>query len=86
MAGETLGEAYDVGWRIRGRCAYGRADTTHRKSSRDCTYRVKLDMETLVWHSRLRFPLSRLESRLRCPQCGSRSVRVLFEPPMDHYV
>ena len=34
---------------IRARCAYGRADTTHRNSSRECTYRVKLDMETLVW-------------------------------------
>ena len=53
---------YDAGWRIRTRCAYGRADTTHRKSSRECTYRVKLDMETLVWTRGRDFPLSRLES------------------------
>jgi hypothetical protein len=79
----TIGEAYDAGWRIRARCAYGRADTTHGKSSRECTYRVKLDMETLVWTRGRDFPLSRLESRLRCPRCGSRAVRVLFEPPID---
>jgi hypothetical protein len=27
------------------------------------------------------FPLSRLESRLRYPRCGSRYVVVLYEPP-----
>jgi DNA-directed RNA polymerase subunit RPC12/RpoP len=27
------------------------------------------------------FPLSRLESRLRCPRCGSRNVVVLYRPP-----
>jgi hypothetical protein len=27
------------------------------------------------------FPLSRLQSRLRCPQCRSRRVVVMFEPP-----
>ena len=27
------------------------------------------------------FPLSRLESRLRCPRCGSREIVVMFEPP-----
>ena len=83
MAMATIGEAYDAGWRIRARCAYGRADTTHGKSSR--AYRVKLDMETLVWTRGRDFPLSRLESRLRCPRCGSRAVRVLFEPPIDQF-
>ena len=31
-------------------------------------------METLVWTRGRAFPLSQLESRLRCPGCGSRYV------------
>ena len=38
-------------------------------------------METLVWTRGRAFPLSRLESRLRCPRCGSRHVVVLYQPP-----
>jgi DNA-directed RNA polymerase subunit RPC12/RpoP len=38
-------------------------------------------MESLVWTCGRDFPLTRLEVRLRCPRCGSRAVRVLFEPP-----
>jgi DNA-directed RNA polymerase subunit RPC12/RpoP len=38
-------------------------------------------METLVWTRGRGFPLSRLESRLRCPRCGSRYVVVLYQPP-----
>jgi len=35
------------------------------------------------WFGRggLGFPLARLESRLKCPRCGSRRVVLLFEPP-----
>ena len=40
-------------------------------------------METLVWTRGRAFPLSRLESRLRCRQCGSRQIVVLFEPPAN---
>ena len=29
------------------------------------------------------FPLSRLETRLLCPACGSRSVTVVLEPPSN---
>ena len=32
------------------------------------------------------FPLSRLETRLMCPACGSRSVSVVFEPPTNREV
>jgi DNA-directed RNA polymerase subunit RPC12/RpoP len=46
------------------------------QSSRECSYRRELDMETLVWTRGRAFPLSRLESRLRCPRCGSRYVLV----------
>jgi hypothetical protein len=41
---------------------------------RRCVYRKQLDLETLVCTRGPNFPLSRLESRLMCPSCGSRSV------------
>ena len=37
-------------------------------------------METLEWTRGRAFPLSQLESRLRCLRCGSRYVVVLCEP------
>ena len=63
MAVETLGEACSQG-RVTVRCADGRTESPSR-------YRRELDMETLVWTRGWAFPLSRLESRLRCPRCGS---------------
>jgi hypothetical protein len=78
---ETLGDAYSLGWRVRVRCAHGRADDARRKSSRECGYRNELDLETLVWTRGRAFPLARLDARLRCPRCGSRDVVCLFEPP-----
>lgn len=83
MAVETLGEAYSLGWRIIARCTHSREDGAHAKSSRECINRKELDMETLVWTRGRAFPLSRLESRLRCPRCGSRNVVVLYEPPVN---
>jgi hypothetical protein len=78
---ETIGEAYLLGWRVTVRCSYGRSDGPKSRSSRECNYRKELDMETLVWTRGGRFPLSRLEVRLRCPRCGSRNVVVLYQPP-----
>jgi hypothetical protein len=83
MAVETLGEALSYGWRVTARCAAGKQDGMHRH--RECIYRAELDMETLVWTRGRGFPLSRLESRLRCPHCGSRAsccatVRFLLSP------
>ena len=69
------------GWRATVRCAYGRSEGPRSQSSRECYCRKELDMETLVWTRGRAFPLSRLESRLRCPRCGSRYVVVLYEPP-----
>jgi hypothetical protein len=40
-------------------------------------------MDTLVWTRGKAFPLSRLESRLRCPMCGSRDVVLLFTVPSE---
>jgi hypothetical protein len=79
MAVETLGEAYRLGWQLTARCAFGPRDGM--KSIRECKYRAPLDMQTLVWTRRPNFPLSRLESRLMCAQCGSRRVALLFEVP-----
>jgi hypothetical protein len=81
LAIETLGEACSQGWRVTVRCSYGRTESPRSQSSRECNYRKELDMETLVWTRGRAFPLSRLESRLRCPRCGSRHVVVLYEPP-----
>ena len=80
MAGETLGAACSQGWRVTVRCSYGRSESPRSQSSRECGYRKELDMETLVWTRGKAFPLSRLESRLRCPRCGSRDVVVLCQP------
>jgi len=81
MSVETLGDAYSEGWRVTVRCSYGRSESPRSQSSRECGYRKELDMETLVWTRGSAFPLSRLESRLRCPRCGSRYVVVLYQPP-----
>jgi DNA-directed RNA polymerase subunit RPC12/RpoP len=81
MSVESIGDAFALGWRVTVRCSYGRSDGPRSQSSRECNYRKELDMETLVWTRGRAFPLSRLESRLRCPRCGSRNVVVLYRPP-----
>jgi DNA-directed RNA polymerase subunit RPC12/RpoP len=79
MPVETLGEAWNSGWRITMRCAWGKRDGM--KSIRECGYRRELDMETLVCTRGRDFPLMGLQTRLRCPRCGSRLVAVMFSPP-----
>ena len=81
MGVETIGEAWSLGWRVTARCVRGREDGPSSKSSRECGYRRELEMETLVCTRGRDFPLSRLESRLRCPRCGNRRIVVMFEPP-----
>jgi hypothetical protein len=66
------------------RCTQGYREGT--KSMRRCIYRKALDLDTLVCTRGPNFPLSRLESRLMCPTCGSRSVTVVFEPPTNRQV
>ena len=77
MTVETIGEAYDRGWRITARCAAGKRETMKR--ARECHETVSLDLATLVWTRGRNFPLDRLASRLKCPRCGSREVRVIFD-------
>jgi DNA-directed RNA polymerase subunit RPC12/RpoP len=81
MGVETIGEALSLGWRVVARCVRGREDGPASRSSRECTYRRELDLETLVCTRGRAFALSRLDSRLRCPPCGNRRMVVMFEPP-----
>jgi hypothetical protein len=81
MTVESIGDAFSRGWRVTVRCNCEPGDGPRSRSNRDCNYRKDLDMETLVWTRGRGFPLSRLESRLRCPRCGSRNVVVLYQPP-----
>jgi hypothetical protein len=76
---ETIAEAYDQGWRVTVRFAWGPREGMKRRQ--ECVYGGELDMLTLVWTRGRDFPLGLLESRLRCPRCGSRRVRVAFTVP-----
>jgi hypothetical protein len=79
MAVETLNQAWQLGWRLKVRCGRGRRDTM--KSTRECVGTPELDLETLVWTRGADFPIARLESRMKCPRCGSRRVVLLFDIP-----
>lgn len=79
MTVETLGEACDLGWRVTVRCAWGPRDGMKRV--RECIYGGELDLQTLIWTRGRDFPIGMLESRLKCPRCGSRRVRVAFAVP-----
>jgi len=79
MSIETLGDAFSAGWRIKVRCAWGPRDGMKRV--RECVFGGELDLQTLIWTRGAAFPLTMLESRLKCPRCGSRRVRVAFSVP-----
>jgi len=82
MAVETLGEAFSLSWRLTVRCAHGPHDGMKRK--RECVAGAKLDLETLMWTRGRNFPISRLESRMKCPSCGSRQVMIMFDIPPNN--
>jgi hypothetical protein len=75
---ETIGDAMDLGWAVKVRCAFGKHEGL--KTVRACTWSHNLDMVTLVATRGRDFPLARLAERLRCPRCGSRRVAVVFIP------
>jgi hypothetical protein len=81
VAVETIGEAYQLGWRIHARCAWGRREAM--KSVRACLGRAELDLHTLVWTRGAAFPITSLENRLKCPLCGSRRVSIMFDLPKE---
>jgi hypothetical protein len=71
---------------LEGACAVRRWSSRGHEVHAGCVYRKQLDLETLVSTRGPNFPLSRLESRLMCPACGSRRVTVVFEPPTNRQV
>ena len=79
MTIETLGEAVGAGWRLTIRCAWGPRDAMKRR--RECVAGAKLDLQTLMWTRGRDFPLSSLEARMKCPTCGSRKVRIMYDVP-----
>jgi hypothetical protein len=83
MVVTTLGEAFRLGWRVKAHCLQvgPMAKSGHGRQTVICEVVAELDMKTLLWTRGERFPLELLQSRLRCPKCGSRNVRVIFEPP-----
>ena len=84
MEVETLGTARSLGWKAPMRRPQGYREGT--KPMRRRLYRKQLDLDTLVCMRGPNFPLSRLESRLMCPACGSRGITVVFEPPSNSQV
>jgi hypothetical protein len=81
MGVQTIGEAYQAGWRIHVRCAWGRREAM--KSVRGCLGKAELDLHTLIWTRGTAFPITSLEARLKCPMCGSRKVSVIFDVPSE---
>ena len=78
MAVETLGEAWNLSWKMHIRCLYdGREGLKHKRA---CGFRQDLDMMTLVCTRGRDFPLARIAERLRCPRCGCREISVMFIP------
>lgn len=51
------------------------------KRARPCPQVVDLDLDTLVASHGYDMPLERLPRRLRCPECGTRSIRVEWIAP-----
>jgi hypothetical protein len=78
----TLGEAHDLGWRLTVFCRWGKRDGM--KSIRECHGKLEADLSTLLWTRGRDFPIARLESRMKCPRCGSRRVLIAFQPPVGH--
>jgi hypothetical protein len=42
-----------------------------------CDTTTELDMKTLAWTRGDMFPLDQLENRLKCPNCGSRQIKIM---------
>ncbi len=76
---ESLGDAWDYGWKITVRCAWGNREGMKRV--RECMGTLNVDLETLIWTRGRAFPIASLSARMKCPMCGSRKVRVLLDAP-----
>jgi hypothetical protein len=71
MAVETIGEAYQHGWRIHVRCAWGRREAV--KSVRGCLGKAELDLHSLIWTRGAAFPVASLETGSNVP-CADRGA------------
>jgi hypothetical protein len=72
----------ELGWKCTAHCLW--FGPTKGPSGRNlpwCDFVFYLDMQTLVITRGERFPLARMQEILKCPKCGQRKMRVLFEPP-----
>ena len=76
---ETLSEALDQDWTLQLFCGRGKREAM--KSIRECLASIDADLASIVWTRGREFPMALIGSRLKCPRCGSRVVRVLFQPP-----
>lgn len=77
---ESLGDAWDAGYRLRAKCAWGKR-RDGLKSIPVCSYAYELDVQSLLWTRGRPFPVSGLARCLKCPMCGSRHVSVVLIPP-----
>jgi hypothetical protein len=78
MGVQTIGEAYQAGWRIHVRCAWGRREAM--KSVRGCLGKSELDLDTLIWMGSRHLPLVRQDARTGI---RSRSWRSYRAPPIQ---
>ncbi len=79
----TIGEAHDLGWRLRVWCDAGKQEGMKRH--RECTASQEIDLATLVWTRSRDCEIATLSRRFACIRCGSRFVRIFLEPPaVDH--
>lgn len=76
---ETLGEALQARWGVRIKCHRGEVRGMVKRDR--CAFECELDMQTLVCTRGRGFPLARLASRLRCPNCGETEIQILFDIP-----
>lgn len=78
---ETLGEAWDRGWKLRIVCREGKGHAM--KKHRACIAYHDADLETIVWTHGREYPIARLAARLKCPRCSSRFVSISFSVPKE---
>jgi hypothetical protein len=71
-SGATLPLSLNLG------CRFGKRDGM--KSIRACAAYIDIDVATLIWTPGHDFPIGRLETRMKCPRCGSRRGLFAFEP------
>jgi hypothetical protein len=76
---QTLDYALKHRWRAVMRCAQGKR--RGMKSIRVCMFNCELEILTLVCTRGGAFPMDLLASRLRCPECRSPNVSLMFIPP-----